>query len=54
MSDLPLGYVTRTKPMAFFEYFSVLSSARTNSVFTPSGRLIDLLFWPEPLNISSA
>ena len=54
MSDLPLGYVTRTKPMAFFEYFSVLSSARTNSVLIPPGRLTALLFWPEALNISSA
>ena len=40
--------------MAFFEYFSVLSSARTNSFLSPSGRLTDLLFSPEALNISSS
>ena len=54
MSDLPLGYVTRAKPIAFFEYFSVLSSARTNNLFTPPERLMPLLLLPEALNISSA
>ena len=54
MSDVPLGYVTRTNPIAFFEYFSVFSSARKNSVFNPPGRLTTLLFSPEALNISSA
>ena len=40
--------------MAFFEYFSVLSSARTYSVSTPAGRSIALLFLPEALNIKSS